>query len=177
MTLLETLTQNTQDLKKEYLEQTEKWASEEFDRLIQVLKWNEARWCKYFNLTPRKANEGTSMEFLAMPSNFYNTKDARKMDSMKTQAARMKRMGKDEFIKKQKMLAELHYQDSLLKLVDRLAKKGVSDKNVKGDLSIKKARIGINIELFISIGDITAKAWTIVASGPIQRPHYRYLVK
>lgn len=47
MTLLETLTQNTQDLKKEYLEQTEKWAGEEFDRLIQVLKWNEVRWCKY----------------------------------------------------------------------------------------------------------------------------------
>lgn len=176
MTLLETLTQNTQDLKKEYLEQTEKWAGEEFDRLIQVLKWNEVRWCKYFGLTPRKCNEGTGMAFLGMPDNFYNTRNARKMDSMKTKANRLHKMGKDEFINQQRQAAELHYQDSLLKLVGRLVKKGIPDKNVNG-LSMKKSRIGINIELVISIGGISVRAWTIVASGPIQRPHYRYLVK
>lgn len=190
MTLLQALTQNTQDLKKEYLEQTKKWADANFDSEIKVLKWNEVQWCKYFRLTPRLANDHSNPpvvydpklkieegKFWSLPIGFYNTRDSRKMDNMKNVARYMERKGKDQYIKDEIRKAELHYKISLDKLVDRLAKKGVTDQNAKGDLSIKKARVGINLEMFISVGDITAKAWTIVASGAVQRPHFRYLVK
>ena len=37
--------------------------------------------------------------------------------------------------------------------------------------------IGVNIESIITDGTKTVRAWTIVAEGEIQRPHYRYLIK
>lgn len=190
MTLLQALTQNTQDLKKEYIEQTKKWAGNHFDFIVDKLSWNEVKWCEYFRLTPRLANyRGTEeivydpkrklehMQFWTMPENFYNTRQAREKDRMQSEARSAERKGKDQYIAEAVVRAERHYKDSLDKLVDRLAKKGVSDQNAKGDLSIKKAKVGINLEMFITVGDITAKAWTIVASGAVQRPHYRYLVK
>lgn len=85
MTLLQALTQNTQDLKAEYIEQTKKWANDHFDFIVDKLSWNEVKWCKYFGLTPGLANyRGAEeivydpkrklehMQFWTMPKNFYN---------------------------------------------------------------------------------------------------------
>jgi hypothetical protein len=52
-------------------------------------------------------------------------------------------------------------------------KKGLNEENLK----VVTSHIGININTTISDGDKTVKAWTIIAEGEIQKPHYRYLVK
>jgi hypothetical protein len=58
-------------------------------------------------------------------------------------------------------------------LVDRIDKKNL-DLN---KLSIQSKSIGININMILTDGIKTIKAYTVIAEGCVQRPHYRYLVK
>lgn len=81
--------------------------------------------------------------------------------------------GKQKFINSEKIKSENHYQQSILKLADRIEKKGLQKENLK----FHTKEIGVNIETILTDGIKTVKAWTITAEGPIQRPHYRYLVK
>jgi hypothetical protein len=37
--------------------------------------------------------------------------------------------------------------------------------------------VGVNFETTLSDGEKIVRAFTIVASGEIQKPHYRYLIK
>lgn len=61
-----------------------------------------------------------------------------------------------------------------MKLATRLKEKGVTETT---ELEIKSSRISENFECRIYHDGKVTTAWTIIASGPIQRPHYRYLVK
>jgi hypothetical protein len=44
-------------------------------------------------------------------------------------------------------------------------------------LVVETSHIGVNINTTLTDGEKTVRAFTIIASGEIQRPHYRYLVK
>jgi hypothetical protein len=82
-------------------------------------------------------------------------------------------MGLKKFIIKEEKSAELHYSNSILKLSERIIKKGINvDK-----LEMITGVVGVNIETTLTDGEKTVKAWTIIAEGEIQKPHYRYLVK
>jgi hypothetical protein len=71
--------------------------------------------------------------------------------------------------------AEVHYYGSIRRLVERLSSKGIIQAS---DFKIETARVCINIETLIRHNDgKTTRAWTIVASGEIIAPHFRYLVK
>lgn len=188
-TLKEVLEAQTQDLKQEYLTKTKEWADSQFRYLMKVSSWTEVAWCKYFGLTPELANARSitpviydasrkleGMQFWSMPSGFYNTKNARKKSSMQTEVRLAKEKGIEKYIERELDRARKHYLNSLLKLSDRLVKKGIGETRGE-ELVVKKARIGVNLEMLISVDSIQVKAWTIVAEGMIQRPHYRYLVK
>lgn len=166
MTLLETLIENTQDLKAEFLVKTERWAIKHFENSERIMSMNGAQWCKYFGLTPEHGRE--------LPSGFYNTKNARTQDNMKNTASRIIKLGLEKYIAKEKDDAVRHYENSLEKLVYRLNKKGINDNDT---LSVVSGCVGLNFEITLKAKDIIAKAWTIIAEGPVQRPHYRYLVK
>jgi len=58
-------------------------------------------------------------------------------------------------------------------LAARIEKKGLNVEKIKTVTS----HIGVNLETTLTDGTKTVRAWTIVASGEIQRPHYRYLIK
>jgi len=45
------------------------------------------------------------------------------------------------------------------------------------NLQLSTSYLDPNISTKITDGKKTVNAWTIIASGPIQRPHYRYLIK
>jgi len=78
-----------------------------------------------------------------------------------------------EFIDNMVKNAEVHYNQSIQKLAIRIEKKGLNiDK-----LEVKTAHVGVNIETTLTDGEKTVRAFTIVASGIVQRPHYRYLIK
>jgi len=78
----------------------------------------------------------------------------------------------EKYIATEVKYGELHYENSLLKLADRLISKGISE-----NFKIKSGYVGVNFELVITHELGQVKAWTIIACGEIVRPHYRYLVK
>ena len=77
------------------------------------------------------------------------------------------------FIEKSVKNAELHFESSLDKLISRIESKGLNMNNI----SIRHCKVYVNIEIVITDGVKTVRAFTIIAEGEIQRPHYRYLVK
>ena len=146
-TLIETLKKETETLKVQYLEMTEKWAAREFDYLRQ--------WAKDYNAGKFGFGEA-SKKYYRLPYYIVNSN------------------GKvEQHVEKMVKQAIDHYQDSIKKLALRIEKKGLSQENLKTVTS----HIGVNIETILTDGNKTVKAFTIIAEGEIQRPHYRYLIK
>ncbi len=79
----------------------------------------------------------------------------------------------EEYTKIQVEKAEKHYYNSIEKLALRIAKKGLNESNLKMSTSY----LDPNISTTITDGEKTVRAFTIIASGMVQKPHYRYLVK
>ena len=173
--LINILKSETQVLREKYIAETIVWANDYFVKSQKKLNWSDVAWCKYFNLTPRVANagRGADIEFLTFPDGFYNTKDSVIYDRMKREAISLKKMGVEEFVKREIKHAENHYNNSILKLAERIIKKGLDTSKVV----VKTAVMDVNITTTITDGNIVVNAYTIIASGLIQRPHYRYLVK
>ncbi len=168
------LRENTQDLLTQYLESIQESCENYLQSLKEKKDWNEEKWCEYFGLEPRKVNEGTPMEFLSFPRNFYNSKLSRKYDNIRNDIYRIVRCNEyDKFLERELKKGKLHYESSIIKLVDRLVKKGINE-----NFEILEKRLGINFTMTLKsdTGKIV-KCWTIVAEGPIQQAHYRFLVK
>jgi hypothetical protein len=160
--LINKLYVETEILKNDFLEHTRIWAIAEFARIEKFVKENgykiEPNPDYYFNL---KRREGETEK------EYYRRGDrARALG--KVFAA-----GSANFVAAEIKLAFRHYQDSIVKLAGRIEKKGLD----QSKLTMKTGRVAQNIETVLTDGSKTVRAWTIIASGAIQRPHYRYLVK
>ncbi len=84
------------------------------------------------------------------------------------------RVSRNNYIDKRRKAAEEHYHNSIMKLAMKLRDKGME----LGQVKIHSIDINNNgIDIVLTDGQNTVRAWTIIASGPIQRPHFRYLVK
>ena len=77
------------------------------------------------------------------------------------------------FVEKELKTAANHFEDCVLKIVYRVEQKGLSQDCTE----ILSAYVGVNLETTFTDGAKTVKAQTVLAEGPIQRPHLRYLVK
>lgn len=142
------LTEQTQDLKASYLQQVEVWATEQ----IQI---NIARREKYHR--SRKADYRTEKEYYQEQKWVYSAPGYSFGPALITKSLEM---------------AAAHYEDSIAKLAARIIKKGLNEENI----TVRNGSIGVNINITITDGTKTVRAFTIVASGMIQRPHYRFLV-
>ena len=171
--LIETLRTETQSLKNQYFEMTKNWASRYFNDVMRKKDWKEETWCSYFGITPKVCNKGMSCEFLGFPDGFFNTKESKKYDSYRKEMRSLSNMGLEKFTEKELKKAESHYESSLLKLAYRIELKKLNIENMK----VVTGHVGVNIDMTFSDGEKTVKAFTIIAEGQIQRPHYRYLVK
>lgn len=168
------LRKETETLKNTYFEMTKKWAETYFNLVMSRKNWKEVDWCEYFGFTPELKNKGLrGSEFYSFPSGFYNTKKSKEYSRMKDEIRSLEFKGLDKFKEMELKRAELHYESSLLKLASRIEMKGIDINNMK----VVSGYVGVNVEMTISDGDKYVKAWTIVAEGTVQRPHYRYLVK
>lgn len=174
MNLKQKLTQATQDLKEQYLLKTRIHTENKYKQAVERSKWKEVDWCKYYNLTPKVANKGMKdCEFLTFPDGFYNSKQARIYHNDKDEATMHLRIGLDDMFKRAEKFAIIHYENSVIKLVDRLYKKGITDSD---EIEIIQERLNVNFEAFIKSGKVVVRCWTIIAEGPVQQPHYRFLV-
>lgn len=171
--LIDILKKETESLRIQYLEFTREWAGKYHQKCCDQAGWNQQQWCVFFGITPEAKNSGTQNEFLGFPRGFYNTRQAREFDTKKKLLAKVMSFTPEKFIENEVRMAEQHYQDSIIKLAFRIKSKDLDESN----LQVKTAHIGRNIETTITDGNKTVRAFTIVASGEIQRPHYRYLIK
>ncbi len=182
--LINALTNATQSFKQEYIAKTKEYANNYYNVCVQRKNWKEVDWCKYFGIEPAMANPGTSMQFLTFPKGFHNTKNSRTYNQLRKEIFNVLQLGLEKYTIKEVKYAELHYISSIDKLAYRLVKKGVNENE---HFSITSGRVGVNFECVIKhnyINDVPTKftkaftkAFTIIASGPIQQPHYRYLIK
>lgn len=172
--MLETiLREETKTLKTQYIEKSLEWAKNHFNICKERRNWSEVEWCRYFNIEPEVRNKGLVSEFLGFPKGFYGTSHARIQVRIQSEGRRVLSLGLEKFLNKIKEDAELHYESSILKLATRIEKKELNQSNLK----VETSHIGVNINTTLTDGEKTVRAFTIVAEGEVQRPHYRYLVK
>lgn len=159
--LVEVLRVETADLLEQYLIQTESWAREQVKRNIERRSaYYKLTWDRTWSRKPLVQSAYDAKRFYYQEQKFVHNSPSWYFIP-------------EEFIVRSLKNAKEHYESSLIKLVSRIALKGL---NLEV-LEVKYSRIGVNIEIVITDGDQTVRAFTIIASGSIQRPHYRYLVK
>ncbi len=155
------LIDQTKILKEDYLVETKVWADASFAKIVKFASLtNDELRSKY---PAKKQYDSTRISI-----------DHKILDKHQ-KAKEVVRIGFESYLKDELYLAELHYFGSIQKLARRLNQKGIIESK---DFTIKTTKIKQNIETLIvdKNGKIT-KAWTIIASGEIQQPHFRYLVK
>ena len=149
--LVNILRNETQSLKNQYIMFTEEWSANEFERLVSFRNdyINDVRAERNTNAYFAEQKKYYSLPYEIVSNNF------------------------EAFKSKMVKNAEAHYEQSILKLAARIEKKGLNQDNLK----VETAHVGVNIDTVLTDGVKTVRAFTIIAEGEIQRPHYRYLIK
>jgi hypothetical protein len=171
--LITTLKAETETLRVQYLALTAEWAAGEFERIRKVAKRPHPEWDKFatpgFVSTQQKTRFGRTF----MTQDYDQGTNYRKACDAIHKAKNVIEKGIEAWTAKWEKHANDHYEGSITKLALRIEKKGL-DQNA---ITVKTAHVGVNIETTLTDGKQTVRAFTIIASGPIIKPHYRYLVK
>ena len=194
--LVNQLRVETTELKRKFIEATKEYATTEFARLSGLqnldqytlgnqefgfeLQDHVDERC-FGDSKPRKMFapikgckwDRESRTYVDCFISFWNHKNSLKLDKLITLIDRTMRMGLDKYVAKQIELAIAHYENSIIKLAQRVMRKDLNLNNIEMQTSV----MDVNIETIISDGNKSVRAWTIIASGAVQKPHYRYLVK
>ncbi len=145
--LVDTLKSQTASLRTQYLELTKTWAEREFLELRQ--------WAKEYDSGTYGFGEA-SKKWARLPHYIVNSYGT-----------------VEQHVEKMLTNAEKHYDASIEKLAYRILLKGLDPESIQ----LETSHIGVNIETTITDGRNTVRAFTIIAGGYIQKPHYRYLIK
>ena len=146
-TLIEILKKETETLRVQYVAMTEQWAANEFQSLRQ--------WAADYH-TGKFGFGEASKKYYKLPYHIRNSNGT-----------------VEQHIEVMVKWANEHYEFSILKLAERIEKKGLNQNTLK----VTTAHVGVNIETVLTDGEKTVRAFTIIAAGEVQRPHYRYLIK
>lgn len=158
--LKKALETQTQELLTQYLLETEKWATNQFEKAEEMYAWTKEQWVEKFPFV----KEGTTETVLSKQGKW------RKED-----VTTIHNRGREKHLAKAAELANFHYQQSLDKLVYRLvAKKGVPETTT--DVVVERAALDYGFNIVVKFGEVTVKAWTIVAQGLKISAHLRFLV-
>jgi hypothetical protein len=151
MDLLEILKKETNTLKEQYIEMCLSWGEKNYNTFKENINIMERNGIFYKN-------------------NFGKTKAE---DSNLNRIVSILNKGLEVYLDSIKKDAIEHYETSILKLNERILNKGLNIENIK----IETSHIDVNIETVLNDGFKKVRAYTIIASGSVQKPHYRYLVK
>jgi hypothetical protein len=147
------LREELQSLKVQYLEKVAEWSLVDYKKCQDLKK-----------------------EYFSADRNYISTNKNRYYELQKMYHGKISyilSMRIETYTAKQLKKAELHFECSINKLALRILKKGID----VSKLTMKTGHVGLNIETVLTDGIKSVKAWTIIAEGEIQCPHYRYLVK
>lgn len=172
-TLKQTLTEQTTELKNQFIEDTKLFAYREFNRMKKVLGMTEEQRLDYFGIPWEYKKYHYSGDDLHISIKNYNKSYYSFRDKI-DKYHKIINSAYKAFEDKEVHKAVLHYLCSVDKLVYRLEQKGL----INGSpFNVTTAKIGINLEITITHDNQITKAKTIYAAGEINCPHYRYLVK
>lgn len=172
-TLVEILKEKTEELHIAYIEHVTKWAHRTFQHIVAELAKPMTEWWDRYGVKWDMSVSKYAVDQTPRANPLNYNRAYYKCKSAYENAFATVKGGEANFVAQEVKEAELHYADSISKLAYRLQQKGVTVPNMK----IVTARVGINLEITITCNGVVTRAWTIVAEGPIQRAHYRYLVK
>ncbi len=150
--LMQQLREQTLEFKKEFIEKRVLW---ELDRQVFLIKrYGNFRYEDWVGMFPR--------------GNMGLTQDGQRLrDEVDT----YKRIPPQKLKEKAEKEAVEYFDTALAQLVNRLNKKGFTNPEVH----VKT--VNVSLEATIRQADMkTVYARTIIASGPIQRPHYRFII-
>lgn len=166
--LVSILTAETQSLKEQYIEFTQEWAASDFVKKTEWVK-------EYYVFMDTKYK---NKEYMAANACYYNPEYreeylANYRDQFDKMPKEILSGDVEKYIEKQVENAKKHYAASILKLAARVQSKGLNQDKLRATTS----HIGVNIDTILTDGEKSVKAFTILAHGEINRPHYRYLIK
>lgn len=170
--LVEMIKLETAEMKEKYLKLTADGAREEFAGWQNCLKRNEKEWYEAFDIKWREVIL-QGKKCIEPDPNEYHRKALYKMRNARERIGKDVKKGIEAHLEKQKALAIMHYEYCTEKLGDRIMEQGMDEAKLK----VTKGYVGVNLELTITDGTKTVRAWTIIAEGEIQKAHYRYLIK
>lgn len=171
-TLTNKLRQETESLKVQFIALNADWAKKEFERLENLFDATTYEIGAVLGFESKEIEKFGTKRTTWKNNNFYNTSDAKTLKNFETKIRNAKNLGLDKFIDNAKKAAEEKYNHSIEKLSARIEKKQLNEESLK----IKTAHVGVNIETVLTDGNKTVRAFTIIAHGEVQKPHYRYLV-
>jgi hypothetical protein len=172
--IINVLNAQTADFKAVYVEKCITYALNDYNRQVFILTWSDEQWCEFFGITPRiETFERTATTRLTFPNGFYNTANAKIRHNMINKARKVRNYRQEDYLSYAKGDAEHHYKVSVEKLAHRIISKGLN----YDTLTVTAGWVNVNFNCVITDGEKTVKASTIIAEGPVQRPHYRYLIK
>lgn len=179
------VTEGTKMLHDEFIIATRKYAKRRFKFYTEQNKWNKKQWLDEYGIkyeikeverTLYTPPYGKVIEklFAIVDEDKWSTRETLySMRNAKEKAAKIVEMGAAKYEQKEVDAAERHYETSVIKLAARIKQKNLNVDKMK----VKSAKIDVNIDTRITDGTIEVHAWTIIAEGPIKRPHYRYIIK
>lgn len=176
--LIDVLRTETQSLKNQYIQFTKNYATKKFEWATKIWSMGIIQLYEHFNIEYKmvssnfRTKDGDAMR-PQVDDNRLNLLRRREMDKQVKEAREIHTKGYDIFEANEVKFAERHYEDSLTKLAQRIETKGLDSTKLK----VSTAHIGVNFNATLTDGTISVRAFTVIAQGPIQRPHYRYLIK
>lgn len=181
-TINDILRKELESLRVQYFDLTKKYAKETFQAMKDRKGWSLVKWYEFYGIPYEMKQPPSYKKPYAEPLYPKNENRAerchwwRNYNAMETKQrveARIIKAGFDSYLGREMKRAEAHFESSLAKLSDRIEKKEFDIEKLR----VFTSHVGINIDTVLSDGVKTVRAWTVIASGPVQRPHYRYLVK
>lgn len=169
--LITLLTEQTQDLKEAYITRTIEWAKVRFEDMVNLIDRPAEEWYNDYRILYTIDLETRVIEVDTIE---YNRPNLNAMRKAKERMYYVVEKGIAAYEKEKVEAAKMHYEGSIMKLANRLNAKGVTDDT---EVTINSGHIGQNFECYIKWSGGYLTAWTIIASGPVQAPHYRYLIK
>lgn len=175
--LITILRSETKTLEDQYISLMKEWATREYNNLSTMFEMTTYQVGETLGFEWEIPTEGHAKGNPVFKNingvSFYNSSESKELKKLQDKIFKAKYSSVIEFQDKAEKSAKQHYSNSIEKLAVRIEKKGLNENKLKSTTS----HIGFNIETTLTDGEKTVRAFTIIASGVVQKPHYRYLIK
>ena len=174
-TLIDFIKQETKTSYEEYLVQVEKSTKHSWELLEKKSIWTYKQWLERYGVDYSMKRWVTepdgSRVFKLVTDKIMSRKGQAAIDTVR----RTLEKGFAVYLTNKLTLAKLHYESIVVKLAIRIEQKGIKLET----LICKHSKVDQNIESVWedTNSKVSVRTWTIIASGEVQQPHFRFLIK